>query len=379
MDPMRARKRIVLGLAALLSAAAGAAASAQPLQLPGAQPFNAPGTQQAAPPAAGTPAAPRQPSLPALKIAGEEAILGKALHHNGNHGAASFEKLGSGYGLKLSLDGYQSANLVEPCAVSLGEAPIPVTALGRPAGVPRYQLEAPVCPLVFDVLDGAFLVVEPTEPCVVEAAQCRVDPRGLWGPDLATVAAQAKAIERARGAAERALRDGYRTLAAKANAVDQRTHEVELGLGGRWKCDFDFLESNREQHVVEAQLALDIHRIGERLIPVAQVSRQPAGRFRQPVGRPAAIRQFDRRYERTVFYFGIGQHDEACCDVRKVEHGRLRSPGSRQARRPPVSRSARKITGQRSGWVTNAPAATKRSAAECGASMRSKGRLRTGT
>jgi len=223
MDPMRARKRIVLGLAALLSAAAGAAASAQPLQLPGAQPFNAPGTQQAAPPAAGTPAAPRQPSLPALKIAGEEAILGKALHHNGNHGAASFEKLGSGYGLKLSLDGYQSANLVEPCAVSLGEAPIPVTALGRPAGVPRYRLEAPVCPLVFDVLDGAFLVVEPTEPCVVEAAQCRVDPRGLWGPDLATVAAQAKAIERARGAAERALRDGYRTLAAKANAVDQRT------------------------------------------------------------------------------------------------------------------------------------------------------------
>ncbi|WP_157733234.1 hypothetical protein [Bosea sp. AS-1] len=220
---MRARKRIVLGLAALLAAIAGAPAWAQPLQLPGAQPFNAPGTHQAAPPATGAPAAPRQQSLPALKIAGEEAILGKVLHHNGNHGAATFEKLGSGYGLKLSLDGYQSTNLVEPCAVSMGDAPVPVTALGKPVGVPRYRLEAPVCPIVFDVLDGAFLVVEPSEPCIVQAAQCRVDPRGLWGPDVGVVASQAKGIERARGAAERALRDGYRTLTSKANAVDQRS------------------------------------------------------------------------------------------------------------------------------------------------------------
>ncbi len=223
MDPMRAGKRIAPGLAALLAVAAGVPAKAQPLQLPGAQPFNAPGTHQAAPPAAGGTAPHRQPSLPALKIAGEETILGKALHRNGNQGAATFEKLGEGYGLRLSLDGYQTANLVEPCAVSLGDAPVPVTALGKPAGVPRYRLEAPVCPLLFDVLDGAFLVIEPAEPCVVAAAQCRVDPRGLWGPDQGVVAAQAKAIERARGAAERALRDGYRTLTAKANAVDQRT------------------------------------------------------------------------------------------------------------------------------------------------------------
>ena len=121
---MRAGKPILLGLAALLAVAAGAPAMAQPLQLPGAQPFNAPGTHQAAPPAAGGAVPPRPPSLPALKIAGEETILGKALHHNGNQGAATFEKLGEGYGLKLSLDGYQTANLVEPCAVSLGDAPV---------------------------------------------------------------------------------------------------------------------------------------------------------------------------------------------------------------------------------------------------------------
>ena len=209
-------------LASLALAAASTAALAQPLQLPGAQPFNAPGTQQAAPSQPGTPAGPKPPSMPAIKVAGEDAILGKALHRHGHHGEAVFSKTATGYGLKLNLDGFQSTNLVDPCAVSFGDAPLPVTPLGRPAGVPRYKLEAPICPIVFDVLDGAFLVVEPTEPCIVQAAQCRIDPRGLWGPDARVVAGQAKEIEKARGSAERAVREGYRTLTAKSDAVEQR-------------------------------------------------------------------------------------------------------------------------------------------------------------
>ncbi|TAJ33556.1 hypothetical protein [Bosea sp. (in: a-proteobacteria)] len=219
---MRKVTRLLPVLAASAVLALCGRAGAQPLQLPGAQPFNAPGTQQVLPPTPGAPAAPRQPSMPAIKVPAEQDILGKALHRNGNHGSATLTKLGTGYGLKLDLDGFQPPNLTEPCAVSFGEAPVPVTALGRPAGVPRYRLEAPICPIVFDILDGAFLVVEPNEHCVVQAAQCRIDPRGLWGADARTIAAQAKEIERARGAAERAVREGYRTLTAKANAVDQR-------------------------------------------------------------------------------------------------------------------------------------------------------------
>lgn len=212
-------------LAGILASLASmiACAQAQPLQLPGAQPFNATGTLQAAPVQPGAPSQPRPPSMPAIKVAGEEAILGKALHRNGNHGEATFSKTASGYGMKLSLDGFRPANLVEPCSVSFGDAPLPVTALGRPSGVPRYRLEAPICPIVFDVLDGAFLVVEPNEPCVVEAAQCRIDPRGLWGPDARVISGQAKEIESARGAAERAVREGYRTLTARSDAVEQRS------------------------------------------------------------------------------------------------------------------------------------------------------------
>jgi hypothetical protein len=160
--------------------------------------------------------------MPAIKVAGEDAILGKPLKRNGGFGEATFEKTATGYGLKLNAQGFQASNLTEPCAISFGEAPIPVTPVGRPAGVPRYKLEASICPIVFDVLDGAFLVVEPQQPCLVEAAQCRIEPRGLWGADSRTLAARAKEIEQHRGAAEKAVREGYKVLSAKADPVEQR-------------------------------------------------------------------------------------------------------------------------------------------------------------
>lgn len=219
--PFTTRLALLFALAAL---AAAPQALAQPLQLPGAQPFNPQGAQQDAPPSAGgAPAAPRPAAMPAIKVAGEDAILGRVLRRNGGVGEAVFEKTATGYGLKLNAEGFQADNLVEPCAISFGDKPLPVTALGRPAGVPRYRLEASICPIVFDVLDGAFLVVEPAQPCVVEAAACRIDPRGLWGPDSRTLPARAKEIEAARGVAERAVREGYRVLTAKSDATEQRT------------------------------------------------------------------------------------------------------------------------------------------------------------
>lgn len=199
-------------------------AQAQPLQLPGAQPFNPAGTQQSAPPSSPSgPPKPRTPSMPAIKLPTEEAIAGKPLRHNGALGQATFDKLGTGYGLKFSADGFQSENLTEPCVVNFGDEPVPVTAQGKPAGVPRYKLEAAACPIVFDVLDGAFLVVEPAEPCTIAAAACRIDPRGLWGPDSRTLASRAKEIEAERGKAERAVLEGFKALSAKSDAVDQRS------------------------------------------------------------------------------------------------------------------------------------------------------------
>jgi len=209
----RALRLVSMALAAAALAGWAQAASAQPLQLPGAQPFNAPGAQQAAP-SFGAPAQPRQPSMPAIKVAGEEAIIGRVLRHNGGLGEAVFEKTATGFGLKLTVDGFQADNLLEACAVSFGPAPVPVTSLGRPAGTPRYRVEAPICPIVFDVLDGAFLVVEPAQPCVVEAAGPRRPHVGAAG----------------QGARARARRGGARGARGVPHAHRQ-------GGRGRAACD----------------------------------------------------------------------------------------------------------------------------------------------
>lgn len=212
-----------LGLGWLLLLFGGDGLRAQPLQLPGAQPFNAPGAHQGGAAGSEGQAQPRQPSMPAIRIPGEEGIIGQTLRRHGGAGAAVLTKTTTGFGLKLDVAGFQRDNPLEPCVVSFGDQPVPVTSLGRPAGVPRYRLEAPVCPIVFDVLGGSFLVVEPAEPCLVEAAACRIDPRGLWGPDSRTLVSRAREIEQARGTAERAVREGYKALSARADAVEQRS------------------------------------------------------------------------------------------------------------------------------------------------------------
>lgn len=219
----KSARTALMSLMLLALAGAIGVVRAQPLQLPGAQPFNPAGAQQAAPPGTGGPPKPHTPSMPAIRIATEEAIIGRVLRQNGAVGEAVFEKTPAGFGLKLNVAGFQSNNLTEPCAISFGDTPVPVTPLGKPAGVLRYKLEASACPIVFDVLDGAFLVSEPAQPCVIEAAACRIDPRGLWGPDARTLAVRAKEIESERGRADRAVREGFRALYSKADAVNQRS------------------------------------------------------------------------------------------------------------------------------------------------------------
>ncbi|MGL4727153.1 MAG: hypothetical protein ACRCWO_00210 [Bosea sp. (in: a-proteobacteria)] len=215
-------------LAAMALCLCSLAALAQPMQLPGAQAPSSAGTQQApatsaAPARSGNTGEPRKRAEAPVVAAGtEEKLVGSALKRNGALGEATLMKRTGGYGLKLSADGFQINNLTEPCAVSFGDQPIPVTSMGRPAGSPRYKLEAPICPMVFDVLNGAIMVSEPAQPCMIEAAGCRVDMRGIWGPNSASLPGQARDIERARTQAERSVRENYRLLIARAERNDQR-------------------------------------------------------------------------------------------------------------------------------------------------------------
>ena len=75
--------------------------------------------------------------------------------------------------------------------------------------------------------------------------------------------------------------------------LDERAHEVEVGLRRRREADLDLLEAELEEQVEEPLLPRRVHRVDERLVPVAQVGRAPDRRPVEHDVRPGAIGQVD--------------------------------------------------------------------------------------
>ncbi len=107
---------------------------------------------------------------------------------------------------KLSLAGEGVSDASQRCLVQIvGEKPIAATGAGRPDGLDRYEVEVPACPFAFDVVNGAVLVPAQITACVFKAADCQTSPSGLWGPDAASLQADAAAIGKRRNEAENAM------------------------------------------------------------------------------------------------------------------------------------------------------------------------------
>ena len=165
------------------------------------------------------PAAPPPPKPIVLKPPSEDTVLGRELKLNGSSGSLRIERAASRSDpqARMTLAGTKVAQPAESCTVNLAAGePMPLASEGRPEGTVRYTLAAPSCPLRFDVLDGAVLVGGPTEACTLEEAACRVDPRGIWGPEPAALLPKARDIEQTRGSSDRAVRENYRTLTQRA-------------------------------------------------------------------------------------------------------------------------------------------------------------------
>ncbi len=185
--PNRRRLQLVwlLCLAALL---ATAGADAQ-LALPGAV---APETEGSIAAEAGPNAAPVRKKRvtsgdaagPAVapKLPGDDAIVGKPLYLDGSRSVAQFERVGGETRLvRLTLTGDRISRSGESCRVDVTETPLKLTPRDNEAGPHRYQADFPACPFSFDVLDGAILVANENGACELKAADCRADPKGLWG------------------------------------------------------------------------------------------------------------------------------------------------------------------------------------------------------
>jgi hypothetical protein len=100
-------------------------------------------------------------------------------------------------------------------------------------GLVRWSVRADQCALYLDVL-GQAVVVSRADPsgaaCVFAAADCQVNPAGLWGPPGDTLVKEAATTQKARTRADNDMRQSFRFLlkglgdnhgATRALAADQ--------------------------------------------------------------------------------------------------------------------------------------------------------------
>jgi hypothetical protein len=174
------------------------------------------------------------------------SAVGQPLKLNGRDGELTL--WGRDHALKiakLTLVGEVISDPTQKCRIDIvGEQPIETKSLGRPDGLARYEAEIPVCTFAFDVVEGAALVPAQNAACVFKAADCRASPGGLWGPDAASLAAEAKAIGQARTHADDAAARQLKTLAArlkgKPEADDVERDVADLVNRGQEICrDYD--------------------------------------------------------------------------------------------------------------------------------------------
>jgi hypothetical protein len=184
-----------------------------------------PGALQASPSPANkiapnpTGATPGQPKPPGLKPPSEETIFGQELSRDGFAGIIAFQR-GPNKGLeitRLSIAGEEISHPGEQCQVDVAGTPIQTRFAGRPNGVSRYEVEIATCPFSLDVLEGAIFVTRAPQTCDFLAADCRVDPAGLWGPAGNAIGPdQTKQLERERGRLDSAMLAKFHALLTSA-------------------------------------------------------------------------------------------------------------------------------------------------------------------
>ncbi len=82
--------------------------------------------------------------------------------------------------------------------------------------------------------------------------------------------------------------------------LDERAHEVEVGLGRGGEPDLDLLEAEVEQQREEPALAVRVHRVDEGLVAVAEVGRAPDRRRRQNGVGPRPVGEVDGGVRRVL-------------------------------------------------------------------------------
>jgi len=157
--------------------------------------------------AAGPALAPKPPS--------EDGVINKPLTLDGTRSVIELEHADGKLRIaRLTLIGDSISRSGEACRVEVAGMPMQLRPKGDDSGLHRYEAEFPACPIVLQVLDGAILVGNDRGACEIKAADCRSDPRGLWG-ESAFDPKRAKEMLGLRARVEKTVRANFHALYAK--------------------------------------------------------------------------------------------------------------------------------------------------------------------
>ena len=174
--------------------------------------------------AAGPAVAPKPPS--------EDGVIGKELKLDGSRSSLELRRGDGKLQIsRLTLMGDSIARSGESCRVEVSGMPMKLEPREDDSGLHRYQADFPACPFFFSVLDGAVLVTNEGGACEIKAADCRSDPRGLWGEsDFDTK--RAKEMLGLRARVEKTVRADFRSLIAKYQKDrPMRNYLVQVQVG----------------------------------------------------------------------------------------------------------------------------------------------------
>jgi hypothetical protein len=164
-----------------------------------------------------------------VKAPEEDTILGQTLTFDGAKGMMRFSRVGDTIALaKLDLPGQRLSKPGEACDVDIvAEQPIIPVDIGHPAGATRWTVDVAACPFTADILDGAVLVSSARPYCDFQAADCRVNPIGLWGPQGDSIPdKRIKELERERVRAETTMRSNFKVLLRRAGKDKAAVHSI---------------------------------------------------------------------------------------------------------------------------------------------------------
>ena len=154
------------------------------------------------------------------KAPSEDTILDKTLKLDGSGSEIQITRAGADLQVgKLLFVGDRLSRSGEQCRYEAPGAPLKLSTRESAAGLRRYQVDFPACAFTFDVLDGAILSTNDGKICEIKAADCRIDPEGLWG--MAETEFDPKTagdMLGARAKVEKTVRSNFRALYDKNKA-----------------------------------------------------------------------------------------------------------------------------------------------------------------